>query len=57
MFDRIRLAWKVLVTPKIIVITKGEQFSTFDSARCVQTPSYISVEVNLKTEEKSGGQR
>lgn len=47
MFDRIRLAFKVLFMPHIIVVTKGEQFSTFNNATTIQDSNHISIEVKL----------
>lgn len=47
MLDRIRLALKVLVTPHVIVVTKSEQFSTFNNATCVQDNNRIYIEVRL----------
>lgn len=47
MFDRIRLATKVLFVPQIIVVTKGEQFSTFNNATTVSDSKRISIEVIL----------
>ena len=45
--DRIRLAFKVLFVPKIIVVTKNEQFSTFDNATAISDSKHISIEVVL----------
>ena len=47
MFDRIRLAFKVLFVPHIIVVTKGEQFSTFDNTVQIQDNKRILIEVRL----------
>jgi hypothetical protein len=47
MIDRMRLALKVLFTPNIIVVTKGEQFSTFNNATTISDSSHISIEVKL----------
>lgn len=43
--DRIRLAFKVLFTPKIIVVTKGEQYCTFNDTNIVQGNNKITIEV------------
>lgn len=47
MLDRVRLAFKVLFIPKIIVVTKHEQFCTFNNANLVQDNKRISIEVKL----------
>lgn len=47
MFDRIRLAFKVLFVPQIIVVTKSEQFSTFDNATTISDSTHISINVRL----------
>lgn len=47
MFDRIRLAIKVLFSPHIIVVTEGEQFSTFDGANIHQDSRKIIIDVVL----------
>ncbi len=47
MLDRMRLACKVLFVPNIIVVTKGETFSTFDGSNTYQDSKRISVEVLL----------
>lgn len=52
MIDRLRLALKVLFVPQIIVVTKGEQFSTFDNATTISDSKRIYVEVRLEGESK-----
>jgi len=47
MFDRLRLVFKVLFTPKIIVVTCGEQFCTFNNANIIQDSKRIVIEVAL----------
>jgi len=47
MFDRLRLAFKVLFTPEIIVVTRGEQFSTFNNSNQFQDNKKIVIEVSL----------
>lgn len=47
MFDRIRLAFKVLFVPQIIVVTRGEQFSTFNNSNQYMDSKRISIEVKL----------
>lgn len=47
MIDRLRLAIKVLFVPNIIVVTKGEQFSTFNNAVTFSDNKRIYVEVKL----------
>lgn len=45
MIDRIRLAFKVLFVRNIIVVTDGEQFSTYDNATTISDRNRISIEV------------
>lgn len=45
MFDRVRLALKVLFVPNIIVVTRGEQLSTFDNSTIVSDRRGILIEV------------
>ena len=47
MFDRLRLSIMVLFTRRIIVVTRGEQFCTFDNANITQDSQRIVVEVTL----------
>ena len=47
MTDRIRLALKVLFVPHIIVVTKGEQFSTYPNSTQYSDNQRISIEVRL----------
>ena len=47
MIDRIRLAYKVLFIPQISVVTKGEQFCTFNNAVTFSDSKRIYIEVKL----------
>lgn len=47
MFDRIRLAFKVLFVKDIIVVTRHEQFSTFTYSYVFQDDDDINVMVKL----------
>lgn len=49
--DRIRVAFKVLFTPQVIVVTRGEVFTTFNGANISQDSQHITVEVNLREEK------
>lgn len=46
-FDRLRLVFKVLFSPRIIVVTRGEQFCTFNNANIMQDSKRIVIEVAL----------
>lgn len=47
MFDRIRLAIKVLFVQQIIVVTRGEQFSTFNNSTTLSDSKSIHIQVKL----------
>lgn len=47
MIDRLRIALKVLFTPKILFITKNETFSTFNNSNAISTNKRITVDIDL----------
>lgn len=41
---RFEAAWKVLTSRKVIVVTPGYQYSTYEDATCIQTDDYVRIE-------------